>query len=240
MAISLVSVDMTGHCQLLAPGNPITVANGANSTTYPWNQVYAMTDTQLNALNIYRIDNSLQIPAGMTLNSVTYSYANGAVTVNPVYSATPSANVTPSFTTYQADVMNAVSNYIAAITAQVAPSSTHMTAYQNALAILGPSITLPTVDPLMTQFNDMASKLGLTPAAFANVVVHVTSSSFALASALMTIESTVAASNTTTQLATAISTFTNTVAGVINTLNSSGLTVTVTAPPAISIVGVNA
>ena len=66
MAITLVSVDLSGACLPLAPGVPITVGSGANTTTYQWSTLYSMSNTQLQALNIYPVNNSITIPTGLS------------------------------------------------------------------------------------------------------------------------------------------------------------------------------
>jgi hypothetical protein len=126
------------------------------------------------------------------------------------------------------------------ITTQIVPDPTHQNAYVNAAAIVGPSATVPTVNPAASSFAAMAAAFGIAPQAFATLVSNVAAISMSLSSTLATLETAAAAATTAAQLATALTAFETALAALVTQINGSGLTITITAPAAINIAGINA
>jgi hypothetical protein len=127
------------------------------------------------------------------------------------------------------------------ISNQIVPDTVHQNAYQLAAGMVGPSATVPAVAPVSTYFAAMAASFGFQPQAFATLVVAITASAFQLSAILAAVES--VANNpasTPAQLAAALSTFETSIAAFVTSINSAGLAITVVAPPAIVIPGINA
>jgi hypothetical protein len=146
-----------------------------------------------------------------------------------------------------------------AVSAQVVPDSTHLTAYLNVAAIVGPAATLPTVEPWKTAFASLATAngFGADLQGFATLAVSVGAMSASL-SALVTSVSAAAHQATASvaaatadkaaaayqaavsSLEAALETFSSGLAALVAALNGAGLTVTIAAPAEISIAGINA
>lgn len=129
-----------------------------------------------------------------------------------------------------------------AVIAQVVPDQTHLTAYLNAASCVGPSATVPTVEPLKSAFGALASAngFGSSPAAFASLVVQVSALSLSLSALLTSLTASTAAAKTAADLAGAVQTFESGLSSLVAALNAAGLTVTISAPAAIKVAGLNA
>ena len=76
-----VHVDSNGKVTELGIGAPIIISDGINMKTYEWNIITAISDTELATLDIYLVNPFLTPPEGQTQKGVTYSFADGVVTV---------------------------------------------------------------------------------------------------------------------------------------------------------------
>lgn len=237
MSISLVIVDSSGLCSLLAPGLTVNVGPAANVVSYQWSTLYNMANTDLKALNIYKVDNSVTIPDGYSLNSIVYEYSNNAVLATPIFSQIPVVAPNTSVDFVRAQLNTDAVQACQTVSAQIVPDLVHQNAYLNAAAMIGTSGTLPSSDPIKTQFNALASSVGLTPSQFANVVINVAATSFALSATLITLQTACQTANNMNDLTNARDAFDVSLGSIVDSLNSSGLVVNITKPAKISIPG---
>jgi hypothetical protein len=148
---------------------------------------------------------------------------------------------TPTQASLQAALVAAASTAAAAITAQIYTDPAHQAAGQNAGVIVAMSGGAPTSSsPFFAAFNAYAAAWGLAPAAFATLIEVLMNQSMALSSALNGLEAASAAATTAAQLATALATFEPAIGAVVTAINSAGTPFPMTAPPAISIPGIDA
>lgn len=140
------------------------------------------------------------------------------------------------------DLMTAASGACSAITAQVIPDPTHQLSYTNAATIVWASGGgAPTAEPAKTIFAQQALASGIAdPAIFAKVVTAVSLGSMQLATILGSLREAARNAQSPNDLGAALSAFEATLNGFVSQLNAAGLTVTVAAPPAIVISGINA
>ena len=141
----------------------------------------------------------------------------------------------------QAALVAAASGACAAILSQIYTDPAHQAAGQNAALIVAASGGAPaSTSPMYAAYNAYASAWGMTPSDFASLISVLTQQSLALSGALIALEAASAAATTAPQLASALSTFETAIAAIVTTVNAASPPVTMLAPAAISIKGVNA
>jgi hypothetical protein len=169
---------------------------------------------------------------------------SGAVTTNALDAVLTAAGVSPTgltFSVLQSATVAAASVAAAAVTAQIFTDPAHQAAAQNAAMIVATSGGAPaSSSPFYAQFNSYAAAWGMTPANFSTLITVMTNQSLALSGALNALSAASTAATTPTQLATALATFETAIGNVVTALNAAGGPVTIIAPAAISIKGVNA
>jgi trimeric autotransporter adhesin len=154
----------------------------------------------------------------------------------PVSGLTP-----PAVASLQTALVAAASTAAAAVTAQIYTDPAHQAAGQNAGVIVTMSGGAPTSSsPFFSAFNAYAAAWGLAPAAFATLIEVLINQSLALSGALNALEAASSAATTAAQLATALSTFETALNAIVAAINAAGTPFPMTAPAAISIVGINA
>ena len=127
-----------------------------------------------------------------------------------------------------------------AVTAQVATCETHLAGYTNAAMYVAAAGGVPANDPVKTAFTAMAAANGLTPAAFAELCDALSATAMTLSSTLATLQGAAAKATTAADLVTALTAYETALTSLIGQMNAAGLTVTIEAPAAISIAGINA
>lgn len=86
---TLVSLNLSGAIQQLAVGQPIEVGVGNTATTYLWSQLAAMSNTQLQELNIYVAPDPANPPAGKMVCGVVYELINNGIVTTPILCDVP-------------------------------------------------------------------------------------------------------------------------------------------------------
>jgi hypothetical protein len=153
----------------------------------------------------------------------------------------PSGLTTPTQAAATASLLTAASAAAAAVTAQIYTDPAHQAAGQNAGVIVAQAGGAPaSASPFFASFNTYAAAWGLTPAAFATLIEVLMNQSMALSSALNALQAASTAATSLPQLATALSTFETAIGAVVVAINAAGTPFPMTAPPAISIKGINA
>ena len=127
-----------------------------------------------------------------------------------------------------------------AIVAQVANNQTRTSCYMLAYSLVGANGASPSVDPAKTVFANLATAKGMQPQQLATLIAGIALAPLQIDTVLSTFESAVANASGATELATALNTFETSLSAEVTSLNAAGLTTTITAPPAISVAGVNA
>ena len=147
----------------------------------------------------------------------------------------------PTVAQLRASLIDAASTACASIIMQITPDATHQAAYQNAAAIVNANgNAAPTSAPLQAKFAALATQAGAaSSAAFAAIVVAVQGASLDLSTALIALKTASIAATTSAALATALTAFDAALAAVVTEVNAAVLS-PITAPAAISIVGINA
>ncbi len=159
---------------------------------------------------------------------------------------TVSAAPAPTYTLAQleAQVTGACAAACQNVVAQITPDANHSAAFQNAASILnGNAGVAPSGDPLKTAFANLAAAFGASSAsAFATLILAVQKASLDLLTAQTALtaaaKAATAAQGASGSLQAPLSAFETSLAAVVSELVAAGATIT--APPAISIVGVNA
>lgn len=128
-----------------------------------------------------------------------------------------------------------------AVLAQIYTDPVHQAAGQNAAMIAAIAGGAPVSGSLFyAAFNGYATLFSVTPAALATLAITLTNESMALSVALSTVEAAASAATTTAQLSAALTAFETAISAVVAAVNAASPPVTLTAPAAISIIGVNA
>jgi len=176
-------------------------------------------------------------PEGSTLfvhagASIGWTLAGGVLSA-------PSAPA-PSLAALQAATIAAAQAAGAAIVADIYPTPSTETAFQNAALIVRScgNAAPPSSDPDYALFNSVAASYGLSPAAFAALVAVSISQSLALKLAEGALSAAVAAATSAAGIAAALATFETALGAVVTALNAA-LPAPIAAPAAIVIVGVN-
>lgn len=92
---TLVSLDTSGAIIPLAPGSPVTIGVGANTTTIPWTTLWNMANTSLNALNIYMVADPSQTPANnQMVCGVVYEHVANTIVATALLQNKPVVNTT--------------------------------------------------------------------------------------------------------------------------------------------------
>ncbi|MDR3488827.1 MAG: hypothetical protein P4M05_28480 [Bradyrhizobium sp.] len=210
MQVAVYSLP-SGGCAVVTPCPPMTAA-----------QVLAK-DVPTGAASI--VLDSTALPSAP---QAQWSIVNGAIVVTPL----TAAQLAPS-------LVSAASAACSNIINQITPDDTHQYAFTNAASILnGNGGVAPTTGPLASKFASLAASFGESVANFAILVNDVQGASLDLGAAQAALKSAAAAATTATQLAAALTAFETALAAVVSEITTAG--VTVTAPPAITISGINA
>ena len=143
----------------------------------------------------------------------------------------------PTQAQLQAAVISAASSVCAQITNAVAPDAAHANAYQIAAGALSNGV-VPSSGPVASWLASYAAANGQSEAQVVGAVLAGASAALGLSSALATLEAEASAATTSAQLVTALTAFEASIASILAAMASGG--VTVAAPAAISIAGVNA
>ncbi len=157
-------------------------------------------------------------------------------------SPTATAPATPPDATLahlQALVMTAGATVSGQLVSEILPTPTDQVAYQNMAGIIAASGgSVPTSGPYAAMFAPALAQFpGLTPAAFAAMVVALTSASIANQAALATLRSSAAAAKSAAQLSAAVYAFELAVHGIVVSINAVA-PVQIAPPPAIDIPGI--
>ena len=154
---------------------------------------------------------------------------------------TPNPVPAPSFAFLQSSLLQAASSVGEAIVSQVTPDSVRQDAFQNAASIInGNGGSPPSSGVLALKFSAIATSYGLSTTEFASLVSGMEGPSLDLSTALSTLQAETSAATDASQLATALNNFETAIANVISEINALNLPIPVIAPPAISIIGINA
>jgi hypothetical protein len=173
---------------------------------------------------------------------VTITHWDSSLGTQPTQAQISAALVAPpSQAQLQASLFSAAIAATVAVTVQIFTDPAHAAAGQNAGVIVAMAGGAPTSSsPFFAAFNAYAAAWGLTPAAFAALIEVLMNQSMGLSSALNALEAASTAATTSAQLATALSTFETAIGAVVTAINAAGTPFPMTAPPAISIKGINA
>lgn len=132
----------------------------------------------------------------------------------------------------------AISGYADAVINQVAPTASRLAAFQSVAGILAASGgAAPTSGPYADTFAALAASYGVSPVAFANLVLTTQNASLRIETQRSTAAGAVAAASNPAQIAAAITAFSSALASVIGDVNASSTT-PISPPPAISVPGV--
>ena len=201
--------------------------------------------TGLSVLQLYGLSGTSGLMESMEMldGSVAITRWNvpnvAAPTAAAIAAALAAPEPAPSLATLAADLVAAASAACDAVYGQVAPDAKHATAYSNAAAVVGPAAVVPTADPAKSAFVLMAASFGFAsnPQGFATLVTNVAAASMTLSAILGALEAAAAKAATPADLAAALGTFETALGSLVATLNGAGLTITVTAPAAITVTG---
>ena len=152
---------------------------------------------------------------------------------------TTPAPPSPTFPQLQQEVLAAASAVSSSLVTAISPDAAHQQGFQNAAAVVaGNGGSAPTTGPYATQFAALASSYSMTPSAFATMVTALMNASWQNTNAGLAIQAAVAAATTSTQLASAITTFDTSIGQIVTAINAA-VPVPIAAPAAIVIAGVN-
>ena len=127
-------------------------------------------------------------------------------------------------------VVGSAKSVCQSITSQIVPDATHQNAYQIAYATVAGTGESPTSGPLAAQFDALAASFGLSPSAFATLVIAVGSSGLQLSAALSTLETTIASATTNQSIDSAVAVFNTAIAAIVSEVNGAGVSPAISAP----------
>lgn len=84
---TLVNLDASGAILPLAPGIPVRVGNGANPVTYSWSTLWNMSNSALQELNIYKVDDpEIIVTNNHIVSGIVYDKnEDGVIIATPLY-----------------------------------------------------------------------------------------------------------------------------------------------------------
>ena len=156
-----------------------------------------------------------------------------------VYSDGVFSSPTVPIVQLQAALVAAAVNACDFITSQVNRTQTHAAAFFNVASVVSANNgEVPTTGPLAVSLAALAAIYGGNVTAFSGLSVALQKAAMDNLTALVTLEMAASVATTSAQLATALEAFETSLGSVFNEISAAGASIA--APPAISIVGINA
>jgi hypothetical protein len=192
--------------------------------------VYAEASEADAALGVFDIRDVSKVP-GIAIGWL--ANADGTFTAPPA----PPAPTAPTLDHLRAQIVTAASAACDSISGYIVPDATHQNAYTNAAIIVWANGgNAPSADPVKSVFSAQGASVGISdPDTFAKVVVAVSLSSMELATILATLKGAADVAQTANDLSASLQEFENSISSFVDSINSSGLTVKVEKPFAITI-----